>query len=72
MKHNNQNRNKNNILILIGQLVTIPFMILIIVRWIQIGADPITILVLLVALMMLLISITLQIGKVANTIGKES
>lgn len=70
MKYNNQI--KKEVMILVGQLITIPFVIMFMVLWIKIDVDPIAIAVMITSLIMILISVTMQICRVINMIGKES
>ena len=70
MKYNNQI--KKEVMILVGQLITIPFVIMFMVLWIKIDIDPIAIAVMITSLIMILTSVTMQICRVTNMIGKES
>ena len=65
-------QNKKEIMILIGQMVALVFTIFFMSLWVRIDMDLITNAVIITALIMIIISIVLQIDRIASMIGKES
>jgi len=71
---NNNYQTKKEVLILVGQLISIPFVVMFMLWliYVDIDIDIVTITVLALSLMMILIGSVIQIAKICNMVEKES